>query len=172
MGSAGSIIAQPALTAESDVARLEWIYLAVLEHSDRPATRLGGLLATDPAFFVEVLSLVYRAEGQPPRVLGPDEERMAAQASVASETLDEGFANEAMNSRGVVWRGRGGDQERELAAAYGATATALRDAWPRTAAIFDALAASYLREAAHWDVQEAIDADDAAYRAGRGSSMP
>jgi len=222
---------------ESDIARLEWIYLVVLEHSERPATRLGRLLASDPAFFVEVLSLVYRAEGESPRDLEADELRMADQArslltmwktppgstddgidgealrlwvtevrrlaaeagrgtiadfktgqvlwwspmapdghrpaepvrelieAGASDTLDRGFANEAFNSRGVIMRGRGGDQERELVSKYQETADALRGTWPRTAAIFDGLATVYLEEAERWDIKEAIDADDAAERA-------
>ncbi|WP_459868575.1 hypothetical protein [Calditerricola yamamurae] len=51
------------------IARLEWAFLSVLGHKPKVDT-LHRLLATDPSFFVEVVSLVYRPrskdeEGQP-----------------------------------------------------------------------------------------------------------
>lgn len=46
--------------AEVQIARLEWTYLAVLEYAERPPVVLHRLMSSDPAFFVQVLSAVYR----------------------------------------------------------------------------------------------------------------
>jgi hypothetical protein len=46
--------------AEDEVARLEWIYLSMLEHSRRPPVVLHKTLSTTPEFFVQVLRSVYR----------------------------------------------------------------------------------------------------------------
>jgi transcriptional regulator with XRE-family HTH domain len=46
--------------AEDEVARLEWIYLSMLEHSRRPPVVLHKTLSTSPEFFVQVLRSVYR----------------------------------------------------------------------------------------------------------------
>lgn len=46
------------------LARLEWIYLKVLEHSNRPPVTLHKQLASRPEFFVEVLSTIYRANNE------------------------------------------------------------------------------------------------------------
>ena len=63
------------------VARLEWTYLKVLEHSNRPPVTLHKQLASRPAFFVEVLSTIYRASNE-----GPDqqEENRESKAALAS----------------------------------------------------------------------------------------
>ena len=49
---------------EDQIARLEWSYLKLLEHSNRPPTALPKLLATSPDFFVQVLSTAYRGENE------------------------------------------------------------------------------------------------------------
>jgi transcriptional regulator with XRE-family HTH domain len=46
--------------SEDQVARLEWTYLAMLEHSRRPPVVLHNTLSTSPEFFVQVLRSVYR----------------------------------------------------------------------------------------------------------------
>lgn len=56
---------------ETRLARLEWIYLPLLRDR-RPAQLLHRQLAQEPIFFVEVVSLVLRAEGDDPS--GPAEE--------------------------------------------------------------------------------------------------
>lgn len=49
-----------------EIARLEWAYLQMLEYPhQRQATALPKLLATNPEFFVEVLSIVYRKKNEP-----------------------------------------------------------------------------------------------------------
>jgi hypothetical protein len=223
--------------SENDVASIEWKYLRLLEHSERPATRLGRHLASNPDFFVEIVSLVYRGASETAREVddgtraiaeqgwhllsmwqtppgltdkGIDESalrdwtnearRQLAEADRAeigdleigkilwwapagsdghrpheavrnliealqSPALDRGFANEAFNSRGVTMRAPGGEQEREIARGYRVIAHALRGGWPRTAAIFDSLAKSYIADAERWDIDAAIreldDAEDA-----------
>lgn len=44
------------------IARLEWSYLRLLEHSNRTPKELPKLLATSPRFLLEVLSTAYRGE--------------------------------------------------------------------------------------------------------------
>lgn len=65
------------------VARLEWMYLAVLEHSERTPIVLHRFMASDPAFFVQVLSAVFRthSESAPNHREATDQEKaMATQA--------------------------------------------------------------------------------------------
>jgi hypothetical protein len=76
----------------------------------------------------------------------------------ASADIDTGFRIEAMNSRGAVFRGEGGDQERELAAGYWARSEALSASSPRTSRIFADLAASYEIEARREDQRIQDDA--------------
>jgi hypothetical protein len=49
---------------EDAIARLEWTYLRLLRYSRRKPKVLERLLARSPAFFVEVLSAVYRSESE------------------------------------------------------------------------------------------------------------
>lgn len=48
--------------ADEDLARLEWIYLPILENYGRGPKLLHKELARNPEFFVEVNSYIYRAE--------------------------------------------------------------------------------------------------------------
>lgn len=48
--------------SENDIARLEWAYLPLLTHSRRKPKALEDFLARSPAFFVEVLSALYRPD--------------------------------------------------------------------------------------------------------------
>jgi hypothetical protein len=66
------------------LARLEWMYLKVLDDSARPPVTLHKQLATKPEFFVEVLSTIYRGNNEEPgRIEEEDRERKAALASHA-----------------------------------------------------------------------------------------
>ena len=47
--------------SEAEIAHLEWIYLALLEHSGRPPIVLHKAMSRTPAFFVQVLSAIYCA---------------------------------------------------------------------------------------------------------------
>jgi hypothetical protein len=73
--------------------------------------------------------------------------------STASGDLNTGFRVAAVNSRGVVMRGPGGDQEREMAADYAARAAAFSGSFPQTARIFRELAERYEAEARDWDLR-------------------
>jgi hypothetical protein len=76
---------------------------------------------------------------------------------IGSSDIETGFGIEAFNSRGAVYRGRGGDQERDLASGYQATADAFAARWPRTAAVFRGLAKSYLAVATRVELE--VDQD-------------
>jgi hypothetical protein len=62
---------------ESDIARLEWQYLAVLEHSRRPPATLHKVMATSPEFFVKILFAVY-GPSEAPEGEGANKERSIA----------------------------------------------------------------------------------------------
>ncbi|WP_263350006.1 helix-turn-helix domain-containing protein [Acidicapsa acidisoli] len=69
--------------SEDEIALLEWQYLAVLEHSERPAKMLHRFMSSRPQFFVEVLSAVFRAssrEASPDYTPTPQEKAVASQA--------------------------------------------------------------------------------------------
>lgn len=67
--------------------------------------------------------------------------------------LEAGFRVEVFNMRGPTSRAldSGGTQEREIAARHRADAERLRDRWPRTAAVLQALGDSYERDARRED---------------------
>jgi hypothetical protein len=73
---------------------------------------------------------------------------------INSESLRSGVYCGIFNSRGMVFRGRGGDQERELAANYRQQAEAIRFDFPVTASILDDVANAYEREGRDWDEEE------------------
>lgn len=62
-----------------------------------------------------------------------------------NEFLEDGFANQVINSRGITSRGLedGGAQEERLAKKYLADAELFKDVWPRTAAVLRDIAALY-----------------------------
>jgi len=57
----------------SRVAKLEWAFLPLLRHHRRPRI-LHEELAKNPKFFVEVVSLVYRAEGEEPAPISEEDQ--------------------------------------------------------------------------------------------------
>jgi hypothetical protein len=62
---------------QSRVAKLEWHLLPVVGRHDRRPRALGQLLAKNPSFFVDVVTLVFRGEGEEPRRLTDDERERA-----------------------------------------------------------------------------------------------
>ena len=62
------------------LARLEWALMPALRWHRRSPAALHQLLATDPGFFVEALSLVYRADGTEPGELDQDAQHRASAA--------------------------------------------------------------------------------------------
>jgi len=68
--------------SDGEIALLEWQYLAILEHSERPAKMLHTFMSTRPQFFVEVLSAVFRASS---REAATDYVPTAQEKAVASQ---------------------------------------------------------------------------------------
>ena len=66
-------------------ASLEWGYLPLFQFEDRELKILHRALATDPSFFVEIISLVYRGEHEEPRQLTDSEQ---ARTITARELLE------------------------------------------------------------------------------------
>jgi len=70
--------------SEAQIAHLEWIYLALLEHSGRPPMVLHKTMSRDPAFFVQVLSAVY---GTPSEGTAENEEIPTGVKALASQAF-------------------------------------------------------------------------------------
>ncbi len=68
--------------SEDEIAWLEWQYLAILEHSERPAKMLHRFMSSRPQFFVEVLSAVFRASS---KEASPDYAPTSQERAVASQ---------------------------------------------------------------------------------------
>lgn len=75
---------------------------------------------------------------------------------IASEALDDGFRVGLYNARGAVWRGPGGQQERELAERYRRWAGQIAGRWPRTGALLRRIAQIYEREGRLWDIDDEL----------------
>lgn len=80
---------------------------------------------------------------------------------VASKELEREFENGVYNRRGVVTKSltEGGTQERKLAERYSGFAAAIRDRWPRTAAMLRRIADRYCVEAEREDQRVELEAD-------------
>ncbi len=76
--------------------------------------------------------------------------------NVLSEPMASGIHVGLHNKRGVVTRGRGGDQERELAAKYERSARAMEYTHPRVSRIMSDMAKSYTKEAEYHDTDADI----------------
>lgn len=70
---------------------------------------------------------------------------------IASDSLGSGMLCGILNSRGMVFRQSGGDQERELARKFKERADRIRFDAPFVAGVLDAVAQSYERDAQSWD---------------------
>lgn len=60
---------------DGKLGAMEWAYLNVLENSKRPPRMLARQLSNSPEFFRDILSLMYRAEGEEPIDSEDPEER-------------------------------------------------------------------------------------------------
>jgi len=216
------------------MAQLEWGWLQVLEHTKRGAKVLPGQVTSSPKLFVELVKVVFRAEGEPKKedvsddkrkiaqqafhllqgihtvpghmsssegeVVDPsvlrgwvmETRRLAAEAGrlgvcdsqigqilsygptspddswpcvevrdlieeIQSPKLENGLRIGKYNQRGVICRGKGGQQEWDLVKQYRDLAEKVRNRWPRTAGILDGLAKDYENEARQWDEQAKWD---------------
>ena len=88
-GSSAGFLLDVLVWADHDrdrVARLEWRLMPALQYHQRPPNELHRLLAEDPGFFVEVVSLVYPAETEEPaEVTAQDELRAECGHSLLTE---------------------------------------------------------------------------------------
>ncbi len=83
----------------------------------------------------------------------PREAICEAMEKYASPEIGIGFQTGVFNSRGVHWRGEGGNQERELAEQYRAVAERLHFTHPYMGGVIEGIAASYDREAKREDAE-------------------
>jgi len=86
----------------------------------------------------------------------PDIAVCQAMEEIASQEIAKGFRIGVHNSRGVVWRAEGGQQERDLAARYREWAERLHFEFPYVGSILESIAVSYEREAGWQDSEERI----------------
>jgi len=87
----------------------------------------------------------------------PCKEVCEAMERIASPEIGKGFHISVKNSRGVHWRGKGGAQERELAAKYRSWAEHLNFYYPYVGKVLESIAAAYDHEAAWEDSRTSID---------------
>lgn len=87
----------------------------------------------------------------------PCEPVRQAMEDIQSDAMMRGAHTGVYNSRGVVWRGEGGDQERELAEKYRNWGQALQSSHPYVASkLLMELARTYEREASNHDTEAGI----------------
>ena len=86
----------------------------------------------------------------------PCEAVCEAMEGLASLEIGRGFQIGVYNSRGVHFRGEGGEQERELAAKYRRWAERLHFDYPYVGGVLEEIAASYEREAGMHDSEAKI----------------
>src|SRR5690606_22859079 len=77
--------------------------------------------------------------------------------SIGGDSIGSGLYCGIKNSRGAVFRGKGGDQERELAEKFRQRAERIRFDAPFTAGVLDNVASSYDRAARDWDERDQWD---------------
>jgi transcriptional regulator with XRE-family HTH domain len=95
--------------SEGELARLEWSYLNVLQHSKRPPRALHKALSIEPGFLVHVLSFIYRPyrEGEQEKPMQPEPEseeekqRAAAIAGHAYRLLQNWYEIPGQAAHGI-----------------------------------------------------------------------
>ncbi len=111
---------------ESDrIARLEWILVPFVRSGHYEPRALEHKLSRDPAFFIEILSLAFRGEGEEPDPSPSDE--VKARASRAVELLWEWHTPPGTDESGALDGGaiaRWVDEARHLASEVGRRAVA------------------------------------------------
>ena len=76
---------------------------------------------------------------------------------IASPEIGKGFGIGVQNGRGVQWRGKGGAQERDLAAEYRGRTKQRAFDYPYVSGVLENIAADYNREAEWWDAETEIE---------------
>ena len=75
---------------------------------------------------------------------------------MASEHVGIGFSVGTLNNRGAQLRGKGGQQERDLAAAYRECARRISFEFPYVGGVLENIAAGYEQQAGRWDDEENV----------------
>ncbi len=86
----------------------------------------------------------------------PNEAVRDALEACGTDRLIRGMQIGLYNNRGAMWRGTGGDQERNLATKYAAFARQLQADFPVTAQMLENIVQSYERDAEWHDTDEAV----------------
>ena len=218
---------------EEEMARFEFLYLEVLEHTQHQIPNLEKQISKSPELFAQAVAYAFkRADGQedPPELrLAKEQEHVARSAydllrrmeripgtkedggidpdrlqawvtdvrrvcgvygrsvmgdqmlgqllshapsdkdglwpcravctaleAFRSKQMGRGFSMGVHNNRGAVWRGRGGNQERGLAAQYRGWARKLASEFPFVGALVEDIAHSYDWEAQREDIEEKV----------------
>jgi hypothetical protein len=100
--------------------------------------------------------LLCKAPAEADNSLWPCRPVCEAMEAVASEHIGIGFSVGTHNSRGVHWRGPGGDQERELAAKYRGWAQKASIEYPFVSSVLEKIASSYDRQADREDSEDKV----------------
>jgi hypothetical protein len=100
--------------------------------------------------------LLCKAPAEADNSLWPCRPVCEAMEAVASEHIGIGFEVGTHNSRGVHWRGPGGDQERELAAKYRGWAQKASIEYPFVSSVLEKIASSYDRQADREDSEDKV----------------
>jgi hypothetical protein len=131
----------------TQLASLEWSLLPVLRHYGRPPRTLYRALATQPEFFCDVLKWVYRAKGEEPKALTPQEEartRLAYELlqewhDLPGRQLDGGVDDAALKAWVAHARelatesGRGTIGDQEIGRVFSSAPKGTDDVWPHEA---------------------------------------
>lgn len=101
--------------------------------------------------------LLCKAPEEPDGSIWPCWAVCEAMEAVASEHIGIGFSVGTRNSRGAVWRGEGGNQERELAAKYRVWAERAAVDCPFVSTVLEGIASSYDRQAEREDSEARVN---------------
>ena len=87
----------------------------------------------------------------------PDPSICEVMEKLASQHIGRGFSVGTRNQRGACFRGKGGEQERELAKKYKNWARQYAFDYPYVSSVLEDIADSYEHEAEWWDAQEEVE---------------
>lgn len=135
----GNIVSSESLRDWVKKARQKSIYL---EREDVTDIYIGELLSKSPS----------NKDGS-----WPQEGVCIVLEELSSPKIGVGIYTGILNSRGVVFRGPDGDQERQLATKYQNWAEKLYFEYPYVGNVLNDVAKSYAKEAVHFDVEEEIE---------------
>lgn len=124
-----------------EVALIAWI-----EETRRLAKDFGRLEPADKMIGEMLYSKQIGSDG-----VWPPEHVREALEHIHSPAMARGMSLATYNGRGAVWRGEGGQQERDLAATYQRHASALAYSHPFVSRMLQQLAESYEHDANHED---------------------